>query len=524
MGLTYSNYMKGKILIIDDIQENIDLLSRYLEREGHTVVQASSATLAFTLMEQHNFDMIMCDLIMPEVDGMAFLHKVKILEKYQDIPILMISALDEVEAVAEAIEAGAEDYLLKPFNRTLLRARIHSCLEKKTWRDREKHYLKLLKNDLSAAAKLQESVLPQAFPFHPQADLVAFIKPAAEVGGDFYDYFWVSPTQLAVLVADVSGKGLTGAFFMAMARTLIKAYARFHHDPCKCLEVVNAILAENNEQMMFVTLFYAIWDLSTHQLTYVNAGHCPAILLKEAGPYNLLSTQGGLPLGITSDSQYRSNIADFPPNAHLILYTDGINEAMDDQGNQYGYTRLYEVCQKWHKKSLEDKINEMIHAVKTFAAGAEQSDDITCLILAHKHNLDMVTLEMPPNIKKITEITEKIKKIFRVWNVAEKQLYYVDLALDELLSNIIFYGKVSEKKSYISITLMNFPERVALEIIDEGIPFNPTQRPDADITKVIENRDIGGLGIHFVKTFTAKMRYHHETGRNHVVIEFEKQP
>jgi sigma-B regulation protein RsbU (phosphoserine phosphatase) len=524
MGLTYSNFMQGTILIIDDIQENIDLLSRYLEREGHTVVQALSASAAFSLMEEHGFDIIMCDLMMPEVDGMAFLHKTKGLAKYQDIPILMISALDEVEAVAEAIEAGAEDYLLKPFNRTLLRARIHACLEKKTWRDREKHYLQLLRNDLSAAAQLQESVLPQAFGFHPQADLVAFIKPAAEVGGDFYDYFWISPTQLAVLVADVSGKGLTGAFFMAMARTLIKAYARFHPDPCKCLEIVNAILAENNEQMMFVTLFYAIWDLSTHQLTYINAGHCPAILLKEAGSYELLDRHGGLPLGVTNNAQYHSDIADFPPMSQLILYTDGINEAMDDQGNQYGYTRLYELCQKWRKEPLEDKINTIIQAVRAFAGEAEQSDDITCLILAHKHNLDMVTLEMAPNIKKITEITEKIKKIFRGWNVAEDQLYYVDLALDELLSNIIFYGKIYEKKSYISITLINFPEGVALEIVDEGIPFDPTQRPNVDITKMIENRDIGGLGIHFVKTFTAKMRYHHETGRNHVVIEFDKQP
>jgi len=252
---------------------------------------------------------------------------------------------------------------------------------------REVQAKQVRRHDMAIATRVQQSVLPP--PWHPGSpaakavSLHAVMRPTRDVGGDLYDYFMIDPDHLAVVVADVSGKSVPAALFMVMFRTAVKAVATPGADAAQILARANAILAEENDAGMFVTVFFGILDCASGTLRYVNAGHNPPYLLPSAGPLQTLPAHG-VAIGMVDTPRYETREACLAPGDLLFLFTDGITEAFSPDGEQYGEPRLEAILEGSRAESPKAVVERVVSAVDAFAAKREQSDDITCLALVFR--------------------------------------------------------------------------------------------------------------------------------------------
>lgn len=236
-----------------------------------------------------------------------------------------------------------------------------------------------LQQELEIARNMQLSILPRNVPLPPCVSVASTMMPAKEVGGDFYDYFMLDDTHLAVVVADVSGKGVPAAFFMAISRTLLKANALFLHSPAACINRLNQLLCQENEQMMFVTAFYGALNLETGELVYVNAGHNPPIKLSASYQTSFLPYSKNIPLAIEEDFSFTEDRITLQKGESLVLYTDGVTEALNERGELFGEARFQAVLENIAPVN-QGKIPEcVIQALSQFSAGVAQADDITCV-------------------------------------------------------------------------------------------------------------------------------------------------
>ncbi|MDR3115049.1 MAG: SpoIIE family protein phosphatase [Treponema sp.] len=240
--------------------------------------------------------------------------------------------------------------------------------------------------ELNVATKIQASMLPSIFPPFPECkafDIYAEMHPAKEVGGDFYDFFLVNEDKLAVIIADVSGKGVPAALFMVIAKTLIKNQAQMDKPLNEVFYAVNNQLCENNDTNMFVTAFMGLLEINTGTFTYVNAGHNPPVIKHGDQGFTWLTTKPGIILGAMENMRFKTMETTLSEEDMLFLYTDGVNEAMNPQDQLFGSERILEVLNAGTAKDsrIEDYIRDMLHEIEAFAGNAEQADDITMLIL-----------------------------------------------------------------------------------------------------------------------------------------------
>ena len=236
--------------------------------------------------------------------------------------------------------------------------------------------------ELDVSRRIQEALLPREFPAFPELeylDLYASMDPAREVGGDFYDFFRIDENRIAFCIADVSGKGIPAALFMAYSKTLIQIGARSMADPGEMFTMVNRELCENNEADMFVTAFFAVLDLRTMQLTYVNAGHCPPLLRHAGEDAAYMKMRPGFVLAGIDTVKYRCEKIILKPGDELILYTDGVTEAMNEAKELFGEARLLETVNENRGVSCKDLILQISSALEVFVGTAPQFDDITML-------------------------------------------------------------------------------------------------------------------------------------------------
>lgn len=243
-----------------------------------------------------------------------------------------------------------------------------------------------LQQELDIARQIQKSMLPLNFPSNrPEIALHAHMEAAKEVGGDFYDFFFIDEHRLGVVIADVSGKGVPAALFMAISRTLLRATALFGSPPGPCLENLNNMLAENNEKNLFVTVFYGILDMRDGTFTYANAGHNPPLLLRADGSVEVLPRTGGAALAIMEDLPQTDRAVTLAPGEQLFLFTDGINEAQNTADELFGDDRLTTRLGALHGQAPKDVITSVLEAVRAFQGEAPQFDDITCLAVRWNH-------------------------------------------------------------------------------------------------------------------------------------------
>ncbi|MDR3641965.1 MAG: SpoIIE family protein phosphatase [Humidesulfovibrio sp.] len=244
-----------------------------------------------------------------------------------------------------------------------------------------------MESELRIAHDIQMGILPKIFPPFPnrrEIDLFARLTPAREVGGDFYDFFLIGPDHFCFLVGDVSGKGVPAAFYMAVAKTLIKAVAestRSGADPGRILSRANDDLALDNDSCMFVTIFCGVLDMNTGEVRYACAGHNPPVLLRAGGAPALLPTRQEPVAGALEGVSYSTDTMSLAPGDWLLLYTDGVTEAMNPAQDLYGERRLLEQSAGFGDADAQSICDRLSEDVRVFAAGAEQSDDITLLAM-----------------------------------------------------------------------------------------------------------------------------------------------
>ena len=380
----------GAILVVDDDEKNREVLSRRLAREGHTnVVTAANGHQALALLRERQFDLVLLDIEMPELNGFEVLEHLKADERLRHLPVIMISAMDEMDSVIRCIELGAEDFLPKPFNPTLLRARVGASLEKKRLRDEIIAHRDRMEQELRSAREIQLSMVPTEFPVADASqpvELFATLQPARQIGGDFYDFFWRDADTFCLVVADVSDKGAPAALFMARTKSLIRLVATLlgptHGGapaPHEIVAKVSEELYRDNPHSMFVTLFFGMLDPARGSLKYCNAGHnAPYVVSVRDGVVPLCGAKGK-PLGILESSAYSSAGHELAHGDCIFVFTDGITEAMDGSAAFFSESRLEEALRPLAGSAPRVIVDGVLERVRDFTRDAPQSDDIAAM-------------------------------------------------------------------------------------------------------------------------------------------------
>lgn len=388
--------------------------------------------------------------------------------------------------------------------------------------------------DLQLARNIQRSSLPSVFPPYPRdltIDLFADMIPARDVGGDFYDFFYTGTGRLAVLIADVSGKGVPAAMFMMKAKSILRELVLSMSDLGEALAVANERLCEGNEADMFVTCWIGVFTEGTGVLHYVNAGHNPPYLCRDDGPLKPLDKVSGMFLGGMEGIRYKTFTERLSPGDLLFLYTDGVTEANNVMGEMFGESRLEEVLQGRRglglahfmpglggKASPAKLCHRVRGAVDAFAGKAAQFDDITLLALRYRGVPRHWVLELPATLESVPAFNAFAEE--HLVSVGCPQAEKADLlvALDEISNNVAQYS--GSEKMRVEMEFATDPSVVRFSVSDTGKPWNPLEHLDPDITLSADAREIGGLGILMVKKLMDDVSYANIGGRN--VLRFRK--
>lgn len=384
-------------------------------------------------------------------------------------------------------------------------------------------------SELRIASEIQRSILPRTFPPFPDRgdfEIYAQTLPAREMGGDFYDFFLIDTTHLGFVVADVSDKGVPAAIFMAVSRSLIKATALQDVTPGECLRHVNSLLCPDNDSAMFVTVFYGVLDTSTGEVSYSNAGHNLPYLLHESGTVEVVQGTGGMALGVMEGISFATKKVTLGPGDSLFLYTDGITEALDTEGHFFSDDRLRRELGNVHGLPPAETFRRVVAEVRTFSEGAPQADDITALAL-HYHgqakgtdmrSRDRLTVTLLNHQSEIQRVTELVEEFGQRHAFPEHVLFALTLALEEILMNVISYGYRDTADHEIVVRIKLYDSMVRLEVEDDGVPFNLLEAPEPDVSQSLEDRPIGGLGIHLTRKMMDNVEYHRMGLKNLVVM------
>ena len=339
------------------------------------------------LAQRPDIDIILSDINMPEMDGLTLLSKIH--EKKNPAQrVVMVSAYDDMRNIREAMNKGAFDFATKPIDMEDLSLTIEKAIAEIEYvrKSQQEHdQLESLKNDLAVARDLQQYILPQTFPPFPEAcdkiDIAASMKAAKNIGGDFYDFFRLDSDRIALVIADVCGKGIPAALFMAVSRTVIRSKGTVDASAAECMLESNKLLSAYSVDAMFVTVFYAIYDLNTGLLTYSNAGHTYPYLIKSDGSTEQIPSTRSPLLGLFAAAQYKEDSIQLNHGDMLFMYTDGVSEAMNPDREELGNERLTGILTGCKDRNCQEVIDMVNRGITDFVRDAEQSDDITMLVV-----------------------------------------------------------------------------------------------------------------------------------------------
>ena len=368
-----------------DLEPLVLLRMRRKIRAGqYSFLFAQNGVEALELLAKNDdIDLVVTDINMPQMDGLTLLEQIPNVAG-DDIRCIVASAYGDMKNIRTAMNRGAFDFVTKPVDFEDLQVTIERTLRHlEEWREAlsARDALTALQNELDLASSTQQSILPKEFPKSPDYQVFATMEPARNVGGDFYDVIRLEGERVGLAIADVSDKGVPAALFMMSSRTLLKGAAIGSADPGEAIREVNELLYDENESLMFVTVLYSIYDPASGILTYSSGGHDAPLLVRSDGTTTLLPLTGGVALGIAPDMKFISRTIQLEPGDSVVLYTDGVTEAMNGDGEQFGVQGMREVYAESPPKDSEKAAHAMFDAVKTFVGDTPQSDDITCLVL-----------------------------------------------------------------------------------------------------------------------------------------------
>jgi serine phosphatase RsbU (regulator of sigma subunit) len=378
------------VLVVDDEAFNVDYLLQELEDFGVKTLSAANGLEALAQVEEHSPDLVLLDIMMPKLDGFGVLAKMKSDAAMRDIPVIIISAHSEMAMILRGIEMGAEDYLPKPFDPLLLKARVNASLEKKRFRNLEKAYLQGLERELEIGRQIQQGFLPREIETPDGWQIATFFRAAREVSGDFYDVFPLAENQLALVIGDVTDKGVGAALYMALFRTLFRSLlstngftgAGSGNSLSAAAKFINDYICTVHESESFCTAFVAVLDTSSGKLSYVSAGHDHPLLLRTSGALEEVRPTGPA-IGAMDDAAFALGELQLNSGDALFCYTDGLLDIRNSAGDSFGGDNLRTLV-KGKGKDVNALVTEIVAALDAFSVGAVQYDDITMLGVGRK--------------------------------------------------------------------------------------------------------------------------------------------
>ena len=375
-----------------------------------------------------------------------------------------------------------------------------------------------MQSELEVATVIQHSLLPtinEDYPHRNEVDVSAYIKAAKEVGGDFYDVFFVDGNRIAFVIGDVSGKGVPAALFMANAKITLQNCIRDIPDLSEAIEIANNILCTGNEAEMFITLWVGVLDLTNGNLNFVSAGHNPPIFVKNGVP-EYVKTKSGFVLAGMEGMIYKANSTTLEKGNLVYIYTDGVTEADNESEELFGEDRLLECFQNTDEASAEDIIIRINNAVNDFVRDNNQFDDMTMLCFRYLGTDNKITLEAKP--ENVAKAVEFVSQKTAVMPFSQKDKYQIEISVDEIVCNIASYA-YPDSKGNVTVCVDSDSSGLTITVTDSGIPYNPLEKEDPDITLSAEERGIGGYGIFIVKKVMDEVLYNHSDGQNILTLK-----
>ena len=411
--------------------------------------------------------------------------------------------------------------------------RLNAIVEERTVELSEKNQAledaqREIRNDLEMAHSVQAALVPSDLPEDPRAGVAAFMTPALDVGGDFYDAFITEHGRLAFAIADVSGKGVASALMMAVGRALLRSAANQHPDPSLAVAETNDQLCSMNPKELFITAFFGVIDLELGTLTYVNAGHDPPYLMRPNEGPEMIPMTGGIALGVLPELNYTETTIPLDEGASMFLYTDGITEAEDSAGQQFGRERLEEKLASLNGEGPQELMESVLSDLRTFSGDAKQFDDITCMALqfvggaveepfipgrgdTHLASGWRRMVVQPTLETSLPRVAAFVERFAETEGFDPMELYRINLALDELFTNTIEHGFPGrENEADISIAMRREGETIVVRYEDNGPAFNPLEATELDLLE----RPIGGLGLQLIASTFDAVNYERIDDRN----------
>ncbi len=387
-----------------------------------------------------------------------------------------------------------------------------------------------ISTELALATRIQAHMLPNIYPPFPERrdiDIYASMRPAKEVGGDFFDFFLIDDGHLGIVMADVSGKGIPAALFMMASKILVQNFAMTGRSPGEVLETVNTQICRNNREEMFVTIWFGILDLESGLLTAANAGHEYPVLRRPGGNFEFLKDRHGLVIGAMDGAKYKEYEIMLEPGAKLFLYTDGVPEASNPGNGMFGMDRMLEALRAAQDAAPRQVLEQVDMAVERFIGSAPQFDDLTMLCLHYsgpdgKGDERMKELTVPAVIGSLDKVTAFVNEQLESADCSMRTQMQIDVAVDEIFANIASYAYAPGTGVVkVRVEMLEAPAAIVITFIDTGRPFDPMAREDPDVTLSAEERQIGGLGIFLAKKTMDDMRYEFKNGQN--ILRIVKQ-
>ncbi len=376
-----------------------------------------------------------------------------------------------------------------------------------------------IEGEPNIARRIQMALVPKIFPPFPNRkdmDLYASLIPAKAVGGDLYDYF-IDGDNLLFCIGDVSGKGIPGALMMAITRSLFRNIAMHEQSPSAIATALNNAISEHNDENMFVTMFIGSCNLKTGQLTCCNCGHnAPAVALAGQGFQFMNSLPTNLPIGVVDGFEYAEVTTQIVPGTYIMLYTDGVTEAENADKELFGDERLLQALSV-REASPMSNIHAVLNQVTDFVQGEEQSDDITLLCILYLG--DTFRLSLRNRLDDMQQLHPFVCKVAEAWGIDDQKCFQLNLALEEAVANVVKYSYPQGSEGAIDLTAQRMDNTITFTLTDSGNPFDPTASGPVDTSLGIEDRPIGGLGIHLIKQMMDDVSYQYAGNKNILTLK-----
>lgn len=378
-----------------------------------------------------------------------------------------------------------------------------------------------IESELHIASAIQKGMLPKNFPTSSNRDdvlLHATLMPAKDVGGDLFD-FYIRDEKLFFCIGDVSGKGVPASLVMAVTRAIFRTVSARESMPDRIMTTMNKTMADMNESNMFVTLFVGVLDLPTGRMRYCNAGH-DAPLLVGVG-VGRLPCDSNIPVGIMSSWKYTLQEKQVFPGTTIFLFTDGLTEAENASHEQFMMQRVNDVATQALSEQKQDPkqlINLLTDAVHQFVGDAEQSDDLTMMAIQYtKQQRDVrmcKSITLPNDTQEVPRLAAFVDEVCEAIGFSPAVTMQMNLALEEAVVNVMKYAYPIGTHGNVTIEAQANDVRLKFTIIDSGKPFDPTVKADVDLSLPVQERPIGGLGIHIIRQIMDSINYERLDGHN----------